>query len=451
VNSSKHAPESTSWPVRRLKMAARRISGGATPSRTVPDYWDGDIPWITPADVSRSDRLTSSLREITSQGLAASSAQMAPAGSIILTSRAPIGNAAMAMVPLCTSQGCKTIVPDERVILSRYFFAVVRALRDEFERLGNGTTFQEITTANVGQVRVPVPPLPQQELIARYLDNAELHIGRAIEAKQSLVELLDERRRAVSQELVTRGLDVPGAVRASGIQWLGDVPAHWEVRPAKFFYREVNERSVRGEEPLMSVSHLTGVTLRAAKNVTMFMAASYAGHKLCRKDDLVVNTMWAWMGALGVAADTGIVSPAYAVYRPLRTSPLSSGYADLLLRSRPYIDEYTCRSTGIRSSRLRLYPDRFLTVPVLCPPPDEQAEIVARVTDATVGLDTAIAAAQQDVDLLEEYRTRLIVDVVTGSQDVQQEAARLADIDQAELVAISAAATEDGGDEDIEE
>jgi type I restriction enzyme S subunit len=293
------------------------------------------------------------------------------------------------------------------------------------------------------------PPLEEQRLIARYLDHADLLIGRACNEKRSLIGLLDERRRAVSQMLVTRGLDDTSNLRPSELPWLGDVPAHWETRPAKFFYREVNDRSERGQEQLMSVSHLTGVTPRASKNVTMFMAASYVGHKLCRPDDLVINTMWAWMGALGVARETGIVSPAYAVYRPLPGSPLSPDYADLLLRTRPYIDEYTCRSTGIRASRLRLYPDRFMTIPTVCPPADEQQQIVKRVTAATAELDTSISAALREVELLQEYRTSLVETVVTGRRDVRDEASGLPDLAPGELEAVLSVgfADDDGEDE----
>lgn len=437
------------WQQRRLKTVARRIKGGATPSRTRPDYWDGDIVWVTPSDVSRSVRLRDSSRRLTTVGLAACSAPMAPPNSVVLTSRAPIGNAALAAVPLCTSQGCKTIVLDERVMLPKYALAAIKALRGEFERMGNGTTFQEISTARVGEVRLPVPPLNDQMFIARYIDHLELGVGRAIGAKRQVVALLDERRRAATQDLITRGTVHDGATRDSGITWLGHVPADWDVRPAKWFYREVNERSEGGHEQLMSVSHLTGVTPRAVKNVTMFMAASYVGHKLCRPGDLVINTMWAWMAALGVADDVGIVSPAYGVYRPLPGSALQPAYADLLLRTRPYIDEYTCRSTGIRSSRLRLYPDRFLTVPIVCPPVEAQHEIVGRVSETTRDLDTAIDATLREIELLQAYRTCLIADVVTGRRDVRAEAADLPDVDPDELdVVLSAASADDDVDED---
>lgn len=440
------------WPQRRLKTVARRIKGGATPSRTRSEYWGGDIVWVTPSDVSGRLHVRDSSRRLTAAGFAACSAPMAPPGSVVLTSRAPIGNAALAAVPLCTSQGCKTIVPDERVVMPKYAFAAIRALRSEFERMGDGTTFQEISTARVGEVCLPVPHFSDQALIVRYVDHLEFRVGRAIAAKRQLVNLLDERRRTATQDLVTQGAVLDGAMRESGIAWLGHVPARWDVRPAKWFYREVNERSERGQEQLMSVSHLTGVTPRAAKNVTMFMAACYAGHKLCRPGDLVINTMWAWMGALGVAGDTGIVSPAYGVYRPLPNSPLQPAYADLLLRTRPYIDEYTCRSTGIRSSRLRLYPDRFLTVPIVCPSVEEQLEIVGRVSEATRDLDAAIAATLREIELLQEYRTRLLADVVTGRREVRAEAVDLPDVDPDELDAVlSAASADDDVDEDDQE
>lgn len=242
----------------------------------------------------------------------------------------------------------------------------------------------------MGSIPIPLPDLADQVLINRFLDHLDLRVASACDSKRRLVALLDERRRSISERIVTG--HGGGAVQPSGIEWLGDVPAHWDVRPAKRHFRESNERSARGDEPLMSVSHLTGVTPRTSK-VTMFMAESYVGHKLCRPGDLVINTMWAWMGALGVAGDTGIVSPAYGVYRPLPDSPLAPEYADLLLRTRPYIDEYTCRSTGIRASRLRLYPDRFLTVPIVCPPADEQREIVARVAAASWSVEQTTSTA----------------------------------------------------------
>ena len=173
----------------------------------------------------------------------------------------------------------------------------------------------------------------------------------------------------------------------------------------------------------------------------MFKASSNVGHKLCRPGDLVINTMWAWMAALGVASRAGIVSPSYAVYRPHRSSRLLGEFADLLLRTAPYKSEYICRSTGIRSSRLRLYPEEFLRIKLLCPPPEEQRAIVEVVSKKATDTRRAIDLAYGELSLLREYRTRLITDVVTGKLDVREAAAQLPDevkelepLDEAEVL-----------------
>jgi type I restriction enzyme S subunit len=271
----------------------------------------------------------------------------------------------------------------------------------------------------------PRPPAAEQAAIVRFLDHADWRIRRYICAKQKLIKLLEEQKQAIIHRAVTRGLDPNVRLKPSGVEWLGEVPDHWDVRPAKVFYSEVDDRSENGEEELLSVSHITGVTPRSQKSITMFMASSYVGHKVCRPGDLVINTMWAWMGALGVARQTGIVSPSYGVYRPLRATVLLDEYADLLLRTKPYVSEYVCRSTGIRSSRLRLYPEQFLRVRVLCPPVNEQRAILERVSADTADAARAITGAQGEISLLREDRTRLIADVVTGKLDVREAAARL--------------------------
>lgn len=186
----------------------------------------------------------------------------------------------------------------------------------------------------------------------------------------------------------------------SGQAWLGSIPSHWCHRRAKFLFREVDERSKTGNEEMLSVSHLTGVTPRSEKIVTMFMAESNVGHKVCHPDDLVVNTLWAWMGALGVTRYEGIVSPAYGVYRPLQGSGLSPTYANYLLRTPLYAAEYQRRSTGVNSSRLRLYPEHMLSVPVLVPPEEDQTAIVRFLNWANRRLERAIRAKRKVIAFL---------------------------------------------------
>lgn len=192
------------------------------------------------------------------------------------------------------------------------------------------------------------------------------------------------------------------AMRDSRLPWLGQVPEHWTEKRAGFFFREIDLRSTTGREELLSVSHVTGVTPRSQKNVTMFLAESNIGHKKCRPGDLVINTMWAWMGALGVARQEGLVSPSYAVYRARRGHAFVPGYLDFLLRTMPYTCEYWCRSTGIRASRLRLYPEQFLRIPTICPPLEEQHLILRFLDHLERRIRRYIRAKQKLVTLLEE-------------------------------------------------
>jgi type I restriction enzyme, S subunit len=286
--------------------------------------------------------------------------------------------------------------------------------------------------------RIPVilPPREEQDAIVRFLTAQDSRFARLIRAKRRMMELLNEQKSAIIHRAVTRGLDESVRLKASGLPWLGNIPEHWEVERIKYLYREVNERSETGEEELMSVSHLTGVTPRRQKNITMFMAQSYVGHKMCRRNDLVINTMWAWMGALGTAQETGIVSPSYGVYRPTTEKRIDAQFADYLFRLQPLVSEYLCQSTGIRSSRLRLYPEQFLKLRVFLPPLEEQIAIVRHIESAVSQQDKVLSQIQREIDLILEYRTRLVRDVVTGQLDVREAASKLENepIEELELV-----------------
>lgn len=204
--------------------------------------------------------------------------------------------------------------------------------------------------------------------------------------------------------------------RRSAHPWLGEIPAHWSENRSKHYFREVDEKSQTGEEELMSVSHKTGVTPRQ-KHVTMFQAESNVGHKICRPGDIAINTMWAFMGALGVARQIGLVSPSYGVYRPLQPGEYDGDYLDALLRIEAYKSEYLCRSTGITSSRMRLYPDEFLRIPLLFPPPEEQAAIVRFVNYVDRYIRLYIRAKRRLIALLNEQKEAIVHRAVTQGLD----------------------------------
>jgi type I restriction enzyme S subunit len=216
---------------------------------------------------------------------------------------------------------------------------------------------------------------------------------------------------------VIEGLKPYVSRQDSGIPWVGLLPKHWQIFRAKVLFREVDERSVTGAEELLSVSHISGVRRRSELNANMFLAKSNKGHKLCRPNDLVINTMWAWMGALGISSHVGIVSPSYGVYRPHGALGFVPQYIHHLLRTPAYVAEYTNRSTGIHSSRLRLYPDQFLRIPIVLPPLDEQSAIVRFLDHANRRIERYIRSKRTLIALLNEQKQVIIHRTVTRGLD----------------------------------
>lgn len=205
--------------------------------------------------------------------------------------------------------------------------------------------------------------------------------------------------------------------KKSAVSWIGTIPSHWPEERVKLYFKEIDERSETGSEEMLSVSHITGVTPRSQKNVSMFKAESNIGQKRCQPGDIVINTMWAWMSALGVSNHNGIVSPSYGVYRPRTMRDYDSYFLDHLLRVNGYKAEYTCRSTGIRSSRLRLYPDKFLSMRIICPPRDEQKQITMFLKSQDVLFRKFFRNKRRLIELLKEQKQNIINQAVTRGLD----------------------------------
>ena len=201
--------------------------------------------------------------------------------------------------------------------------------------------------------------------------------------------------------------------KPSGIKWLGDVPAHWEVRRGKTLFQPVDVRSQTGNEELLTVSAERGVVPRKSANVTMFKAESYVGYKLCWPGDLVINSLWAWAYGLGISRYHGIVSSAYGVYRLLPKFKNYASYIHRLVRSTPFQWELQVRSKGIWISRLQLTDEAFLGAPFPLPPLPEQTAIVRYLDHAEELIRRYISAKERFISLLEKQRQAVIHRAVT--------------------------------------
>lgn len=314
------------------------------------------------------------------------------------------------------------VIRSSKDLDARFLFYITKSY--QFRKLGEGEMYgaggqKRVPESFIQNFRQPIPTVTEQRMIADFLDGETSSLNSLINAKRALIELALDKRKSFVSEACIRGLHSGVKKMYSGIATVGEVPLHWRIVRNKTLFREIDERSVDGAEDLLTVSHITGVTRRSEKpEVTMFMAESLDGYKKCKKDDLIINTMWAWMGALGISGCDGIVSPAYNVYR-LREKAFPA-YLDLLYRTPQYITEFTRWSKGVWESRLRLYPFEFFQVLTPLPPLEEQQAIVAAVERATGGTQNAVIRLEESISKLEEYRSALISASVTGQIDVRR-------------------------------
>ena len=191
------------WEIAPLKRQFRVVNG-ATPSSGTGEYWNGDIVWVTPEDLSRQVGaiISESDRMITQEGYAGCGTQLVPAGSIVLSTRAPIGHVRIAGVPLCTNQGCRGlsfIKPAD----AKFWYYLMLTANAELNSRGNGSTFRELSTTNLQSVPIPVPPLEEQREIAEHLDRETTRIDGIVQTVQSQIERLREYRQAVISAAVT--------------------------------------------------------------------------------------------------------------------------------------------------------------------------------------------------------------------------------------------------------
>ncbi|MGH3275816.1 MAG: restriction endonuclease subunit S [Pseudonocardiaceae bacterium] len=285
-----------------------------------------------------------------------------------------------------------------------------------FDVLCNKATIAHLTVEKLGTIEIPQTPLDEQRRIADFLDAETARIDFLSASQLRMADVLDERRVALTSHLVF-GHDRDGDKRDSTIPAAGPIPSTWQVLRTKTFMREIMDLSENGDEELLSVSHLTGVTPRSEKNVNMFLAESMVGYKRRRPGDLAINTLWAWMGALGVSRYSGILSPAYGIYR-MTSGAVDGRYLDLLVRTPEYVAEMTRFSKGVWTSRLRLYPESFLSLSVPVPPLKEQRNIIEQIATETSEQLQLKSRLESFANTLAERRQALITAAVTGQMDV---------------------------------
>lgn len=289
---------------------------------------------------------------------------------------------------------------------SRYIF--------EYSRLSYGVRIDQwdMRYADFKAIPLFLPPRPEQNAIVAFLGRKLEEIDRFIAAKKRMIDLLEEQKAAMIERAVTKGLNPNAKMKPSGLAYVGDVPAHWELRRNRFVFDEINERSVDGNETPLSMSQKLGLVPADNVEQKTLQSATRENFKLCRRDDLVLNRLKAHLGVFARATIPGTVSPDYSVFR-MRVQG-EAYYFERLFKTSAYIAVFRNACRGIVEGFWRLYTPDFYAITALCPPAEEQAAIVRWITTENVRSQGVAANAQREIELMAEYRTSLISDAVTG-------------------------------------
>ena len=292
--------------------------------------------------------------------------------------------------------------------------------------MGRGFTVYHIYGKQLKYLRIPIPPPEEQAAIVQFLDHADEQIQRYIASKERLIALLEEERQALVHQAVTRGLDPNVPLKDSGVEWLGDVPEHWEVAR---FARQVNiaEGQVDPKiEPYASMlmiapNHVESGTGRLLSRETASEQGSISGKYFCRAGDVVYSKIRPALAKVSVAPTDCLCSADMYPLRPRNS--LQRDYLFWLLLSTGFTAWSVLQSDRVAMPKINRQTLNNVHIPL--PPLSEQVSIVRHLIEATAKASGAIDRAHRQIDLMNEYRTRLIADVVTGQLDVREAAEEL--------------------------
>ena len=386
-------------PLRRI---ATVVNGGTPAADSL--NWGGEVAWATPVDLGRHDGRTigATERTLTDRGLETGSS-MVPEGSIILSTRAPIGYVCVNRVAMAFNQGCRGVIPRTDVSTDYLRYALLH-LRPRLQAAGTGSTFMELSTGSLASMPVPVVgDRGQQDAVVDFLDRETAKVDALIAKQEELGRAVREHLHGVQDGLVS--------LSKGGVRF-------------KYLVDEVDFRAGAEWErlPLLSVSIHWGVRRRDEVTDDLPRAEDLSNYKVVESGDIVVNRMRAFQGALGRSPINGIVSPDYLVLRA--AANVRSDWLAAAMRTPEFISEMAARVRGIGSAELgtvrtpRINADELgeirLAVPWLA---EQEARYVTRQRSESQAV-VLLERIGSLTDALKERRAALITAAVTGTLDV---------------------------------
>jgi type I restriction enzyme S subunit len=408
------------WEILPLKhLTAGNVKDG--PHET-PEFIDEGVPFLSVDGIQNNKLVFEGCRYISLVDHERYSLKCKPRrGDVLLGKAASVGKVAYVDCDIDFNvwSPLAVIHPISKKIGRFIYYSLQSALLQmQCDMYSNANTQKNLGMNTIDNLDFPFPSEDEAERIAAFLDHETAKIDALIEQQQQLIQLLKEKRQAVISHAVTKGLNPNAPMKDSGIEWLGEVPAHWEILTTKRFFRLVTEAAPNDNEfELLSLYTDIGVKPRKELEEKGNKASTTDGYWMVRKGDLVINKLLAWMGAVGYSDYEGVTSPAYDILR--KTRPLNTKFFHYLFRTKLAQSEFKRWSRGIMEMRLRLYFEELGRISMPFPPHEEQTKIVGKIEELEGRYENLIATAERQISLMQERRTALISAAVTGKIDVR--------------------------------
>ena len=344
------------------------------------------------------------------------------AGDFVISMRSFQGGLEYSTKSGAISSAYVMLVPNLELVYPRFYRWLLKSsvYIDALQRTTNMVRDgQAMRYSNFAQVRLFTLPLDEQKSRADFLDLECSSIDKILFKTRSSIEEYKKLKQAVITQAVTKGVRGEREMKDSGVEWIGEIPAEWSVQRIKTIFSIRNERNYLPLEQVNLISLYTdkGVVQHCDIEKTTGNKASNAdGYKKVYPNDMIVNIILCWMGAIGRSNYAGVTSPAYDVYVP--SSKIECKFYHYYFRTLGFSGDCYKNGRGIMAMRWRTYSDQFRSIKVVVPPLEEQKEIVGYLDAKCAEIDGLIAKKEQLIKELESYKKSLIYEVVTGKREV---------------------------------
>ena len=410
------------WERCKIKNVISSIGSGTTPTSSNIDYYNSeDICWIQSGDLYKTSYISNTAVSLSAKALHLSALQIYAAPFIVVAMYgASVGNIAISTIDACSNQACCCIKPDNNNDL-KFMYYWLSMCKIDFLSQSIGGGQPNISQSKIRNQFYYRPQLSEQKVIANFLDSKCSEIDAISADIQKEIEILEQYKRSVITEAVTKGLNPDVKMKNSGMAWCRQIPAHWEPIPSKYLFHNSDTRKYPNDE-LLTASQKYGVISQTdymlRENASVVMAnKGIENWKHIEPNDFVIS-LRSFQGGLEMSEITGCVTWHYVVLKA--SKQLYPRYFKWLFKSSKYINALQSTCNFIRDGQdLRF--SNFAKVPLFEPPYSEQVKISNYLDNKVTSIEYALADKKKQLEVLDSYKKSLIYEYVTGKKEVPNE------------------------------